>query len=232
MKKVAVEILILLLVSSFIIFFQFNQVPKKLSWDEVEFARLALSLKNQTYTPYSQLATGHSTLYFYILLTSIYIFGLTNFALRFPSALFGILNIMIFYLISRIVFAKISYFPDHFLKHKSLILIKSLIPFFLSLILISSRWYFNFARFSFEATFLLFLELTSIYFFLKFALLSFWQAKRVQNRSLKQRFRSSRNDNIIFLVLSAVFSGFAFLSYYPGRIFFLLPLIFLVFYSA
>src|SRR3990167_11528994 len=147
MKKVAVEILILLLVSSFIIFFQFNQVPKKLSWDEVEFARLALSLKNQTYTPYSQLATGHSTLYFYILLASINIFGLTNFALRFPSALFGILNIMIFYLISRIIFAKISYFPNHFLKHKSLILIKSLIPFFLSLIFIYYSNH-NFSSFS------------------------------------------------------------------------------------
>ena len=218
MKKTATAAFILLLVSIIIIFFQFNKVPKKLAWDEVEFARLALSLKNQTYTPYSQLATGHSTLYFYILLASINIFGLTNFALRFPSALFGILNIMIFYLISRIVFAKISYFPDHFLKHKSLILIKSLIPFFLSLILISSRWYFNFARFSFEATFLLFLELSAIYFFIKFISSSFWQAERVQNRS------------VISLVFSAVFSGLAFLSYYPGRIFFFFSLSFFFFF--
>src|SRR3989344_6264012 len=114
MRKVIIEILILLFVSSFVVFFQFNQIPKKLSWDEVEFARLAISLENKPYTPYSQLATGHSTLYFYILLASITIFGLSNFALRFPSALFGITNIILFYFISRIVFEKITYFKKNY----------------------------------------------------------------------------------------------------------------------
>ncbi|OGK41606.1 hypothetical protein A2954_07030 [Candidatus Roizmanbacteria bacterium RIFCSPLOWO2_01_FULL_37_12] len=212
MKKIVIEILILLLVSSFIIFFQFNRVPKKLSWDEVEFARLALNLENKPYTPYSQLATGHSTLYFYIILGSIKLFGLNNFALRFPSALFGVLNISLFYLIARLVFAKIKYSPRQLVHF-------AFFPLLLSFILISSRWYFNFARFSFEATFLVFLELSSIYFFLKFILLSFWKVKRVQNRSS------------ILLVFSALFSGLAFLSYYPGRIFFLLPFVFLIFYS-
>src|SRR3989344_154584 len=202
MKKIVIEILILLLVSSFIIFFQFNQVPKKLSWDEVEFARLALDLEDKPYTPYSQLATGHSTLYFYIILGSIKIFGLNNFALMFPSALFGILNILLFYLITRLVFAKIKYFPKQLIH-------LSFFPVFLSLILVSSRWYFNFARFSFEATFLLFTEQASIYFFLKF-------------------FESHKKLNL--LVFSAFFTGLAFLSYYPGRIFFLLPLCFLIFY--
>src|SRR3989338_11271881 len=159
MKKIAIEILILLLISSFIVFFQFNQVPKKLSWDEVEFARLALSLENKPYTPFSQLATGHSTLYFYILLASITVFGLNNFSFRFPSAFFGILNILLFYLITGISFQKVKYFTKNFFQ-------VSFIPFILSLILITSRWYFNFARFSFEVTFLLFLELTAIYFLL------------------------------------------------------------------
>src|SRR3990167_2672804 len=132
MKRVLIEISLLLLISCFVIFFQFNQVPKKLSWDEVEFARLALTLENKPYTPFSQLATGHSTLYFYILLASITIFGLSNFALRFPSALFGITNIILFYFISRIVFEKITYFKKNYFN-------LSLIPFLLSFILITSR---------------------------------------------------------------------------------------------
>ncbi|OGK08744.1 hypothetical protein A2767_06110 [Candidatus Roizmanbacteria bacterium RIFCSPHIGHO2_01_FULL_35_10] len=235
MKKTIIELLILLCISLSIIFFQFNQVPKKLSWDEVEFTRLALDLENKPYTPYSRLATGHSTLYFYIILSSIKIFGLTNFALRLPSALFGVLNILIFYLITSLVFTKIKYFSNSFLN-------SSFIPFLLSVILISSRWYFNFARFSFEATFLLFLELCSIYFFIKFVQSSFWQARneRVKNRSSEPRFRTSYNpergksrdrNDVKNLIISTVFSGLAFLSYYPGRIFFLLPLGFLVFYS-
>lgn len=203
LKKTLIEISMLLIISAGVIFYQFNQVPKKLSWDEVDFARLSLSLENKPYSPYSQLATGHSTLYFYILLASIKIFGLNNFALRFPSALFGVLNIPLFYLVSRLVFAKIKYFSKHLFN-------AAIIPFVTACILITSRWYFNFARFSFESTFLLFLELISVLFFLRF----FADTKKYGN-----------------LILSAVFSGLAFLSYYPGRIFFLLTLGFLLFYS-
>jgi len=230
MKKLSIEIFILLVVSSFVVFFQFNQVPKKLSWDEVEFTRLALSLEGERYTSFSQLATGHSTLYFYIILGSIKLFGLSNFALRFPSAFFGILNILLFYFICRIVFFRLHYFKKHFLNYRFL-------PFLLSFILLTSRWYFNFARFSFEATFLLFLELAAIYFFLKYFQKSFWQPDTirypgVQNRTSKQRFRASRNNPIAYLLLTAFFSGLAFHSYYPGRIFFLLPFLFIIFYSG
>lgn len=203
MKRILIEISLLLLISCFVIFYQFNQIPKKLSWDEVEFARLALSLENKPYTPFSQMATGHSTLYFYILLASITVFGLNNFALRFPSAFFGIINILLFYLITGISFQKVKYFTKNFFQ-------ASFIPFILSFILITSRWYFNFARFSFEVTFLLFLELTAIYFLL------LW-------RKTKQ---------MKYIILTGIFSGFAFLSYYPGRIFFFLPLFFFFIYSA
>src|SRR3989338_2486994 len=149
MKKVF-SIIILITISTFLIFYRFPAIPKYLAYDEVEFTKLALSLENKPYTPFSQLATGHSTLYFYILLASITVFGLNNFALRFPSAFFGILNILLFYLITGISFQKVKYFIKNFFQ-------VSFIPFLLSLILITSRWYFNFARFSFEVTFLLFL---------------------------------------------------------------------------
>jgi len=167
MRKIFIELFLLLILSSLIIFFQFNEIPKKLSWDEVEFSRLALSLENKPYLPYSRLATGHSTLYFYAILASFQIFGVTNFALRFPAALFGIMNVLIFYTITKRVFSQVNYFKKAFFFKKIPIIgesVSSFIPFSLSLIFISSRWYFNFARFSFEATFLLFLELMAILF--------------------------------------------------------------------
>lgn len=192
MKTKFILIGLLVLLSVFLIFFQFNEVPKNLTFDEIEFAKLALSLKNKPYTPYSPLATGHSTLYFYVLLFSFKIFGINNFALRFPAAFFGVLNIVIFFLIVK----KIFFFSNY------QFLITNYFSFFLSLIFLSSRWYFNFARFAFEATFLLFLELLSILFFFLFL----------------------NDKKKYFLPLSFLFAGLSFNSYTPGRIFFLLPL--------
>jgi 4-amino-4-deoxy-L-arabinose transferase-like glycosyltransferase len=192
MRKNLLFFVILFLISSFIIFFRFNLIPKNLSFDEVDFAKLTLSLDEKPYVPYSNLATGHSTLYFYIILSSFKTFGFNNFALRLPSAIFGVISILVFYLLIKELVSKSKYVD--------------LFAFLTSFILVTSRWFFNFARFSFEATFLLFLELTSLFFIIKYL----------------------KNQKTIFLILSGVFSGLSFLSYTPGRIFFLLPLMILL----
>lgn len=186
MKKIAqiVPIVILALLSSIIIFYKFNEVPKKLFHDESDFLKLALSLDGKAYTPYSELATGHSTLYFYTVLGSLKLFGINNFGLRFPSAIFGVLNVILFYLIMKYVFKQQNKF----------------LPFILTILFTTMHWYFNFARFSFEATFLLFLELMSVLFFLRY-------------------FKSNKAWDIC---LSAFFAGLAYNSYTPGRIFFIL----------
>jgi 4-amino-4-deoxy-L-arabinose transferase-like glycosyltransferase len=189
MKKDSFFLLALFLISFFLIFFRFNLIPKNISFDEIEFANLALSLNNKSYTTYSNMATGHSTLYFYILFFSFKLFGINNFALRFPSAIFGFLSIFIFY-----------YLIKNLLNEKRY---KNFFAFLCSVVLITSRWYFNFARFSFEATFLILLELISILFLIKY-----FKINKIQ-----------------FLIYSGIFSGLSFLSYTSGRIFFLLPLL-------
>jgi 4-amino-4-deoxy-L-arabinose transferase-like glycosyltransferase len=196
MKKI-LPLIILIIISVFLIFYKFTEIPKFLAPDEVDFARLAYSLENKPYTPYSQLATGHSTLYFYVLLASLKTFGANIFALRLPAAIFGILCISVFYLILKIVLEKQ-------LNNETM---KQWFPFLISIILLTSRWFLNFARFSFEPTFLLFLELTSIFFLIK----TVFQKERLS------------------FIISGLFAGLAFLSYTPGRIFFLLPLSFFVF---
>ena len=191
MKKF-LPIIILTIITSFLIFYRLTEIPKNLSFDEVEFTKLALSLDNKPYIAYSQLATGHSTLYFYILLASLKTFGINTFALRLPAAIFGILSIIIFYLILEIIFKK-----DKILNTYYLILT--------TLIFLTSHWFLNFSRFSFEATFLLFLELVSIFFLIK----TVFQKERLS------------------LIVSGLFTGLSFLSYTPGRIFFLLPVLYL-----
>lgn len=181
-------ITLILLFSSAVIFFKLNQIPQNISFDEIEFSRLAIPLGNSTYIPYSTMATGHSTFYFYIILLSFKLFGLSNFALRLPSALFGISSILIFFFLIK-----------NLLNKNEHIILAYLAVF----ILITSRWFINFARFSFEATFLLFLELTSLLFIIHYF----------------------KNKKSLFLGLSGIFAGLSFLSYTPGRLFFLLPLI-------
>ena len=202
MKKILPLIFVGLL-ASILIFYKFPNLPKYLAFDEVEFAKLALSLDNKPYIAYSTLATGHSTLYFYIILLSFNIFGVTNFALRLPAAIFGILSAIMFYLVIQMSF-RADPSADRGVEKSSKRSLDfardDLMPFLLTIIFLTSRWFFNFARFSFEATFLLFLELVSIYFL-------------ISKKSL---------------FISGLFAGFAFLSYTPGRIFFLLPLSFII----
>ena len=195
--KNRIYLILILIISLILIFYKFNQIPKNLDRDEVEFAKLALSLDQKPYTPYSPLATGHTTLYFYLILFSLKVFGVNNFALRLPSAAFGLLNPIIFYLIV----------VNLFKKNKNFFL-PGFFPFFITFIFLTCRWYFSFARFAYEVTFLLFLELLSLYFLIKFF--------------------DKKTSCHLCLILSGIFSGLAFNSYLAGRIFFLLPLFLLV----
>lgn len=142
-------LILILFISAFVIFYKFPYIPKNLAFDELEFAKLALSLDNKPYTPYSPYATGHTTLYYYLILFSFKIFGVNNFALRIVSAFSGILISILFFLVAKEIFKK------------------PYIAFLSTFLLISNRWFFNFPRFAFEAPFLFVLELTTLFFFLK-----------------------------------------------------------------
>jgi len=186
--------LILGLLGAFVILYRFTLIPKTLTFDEIEFAKLALSLDNHSYIPYSPLATGHATLYFYILLFSFKLFGITAFGLRFPSALFGIINILIMFLVLRKVIKKIEVSQSSFFQ--------LFLPLVGTFLFATTRWYFNFARFGFEATFVLMLELISMLFLLIY---------------LDHRKKA-------WLISVGIFAGLAYNSYQPGRLFFIIPL--------
>lgn len=195
--NVLFSVIVLGLLGSFIIFFRFNSIPKTLTFDEIEFAKLALSLDKGGYVPYSPLATGHATLYFYVLLLSMKLFGISSFGLRFPSALFGVLSAIVFY------FVLLKSMKKTDISHSPLLYV--FLPFVGTFLLITTRWYFNFARFGFEGTFVLLLELISLLFFLHY----------LDHREKK------------WLIPSGLFAGLAYNSYQPGRLFFVLILVML-----
>lgn len=188
-KKDLITLIFLTSAAAVIIFYKFNLIPYFLAYDELDFAKLTLSLDGKPYSPYSTLATGHSTLYFYFILLSFKLFGISSLALRLPAALFGVATVSVFYLLMRRIFNK-SYF----------IALLSVVTFF------TLRWYFNFARFAFEATFLLFLETVSLYFIILY--------------------RDHHEKK--YAIISGIFAGLAFNSYLPGRLFFFIPLLYLL----
>ncbi len=180
-------ILLVFITSSLVIFTLFPNIPKNVSFDEIEFTKLALSLENK-FSLFSKEATGHATPYFYLILVSLKIFGVNLFALRLPAAIFAILNSLLVFLLLKL----------HFKKQTA---------FFGAFIFSTLRWAFSFGRFSFEATYLFFWELLSVYTIYIFV----------------------KKKNKLFLVLSIVATILAFYSYLPGRIFFLVPLAYLLF---
>ncbi len=189
MKYFSKKYLIAALIASFaalIIFYRFPNLPQNISVDELEFARLSLSLEKKP-TIYSPLATGHTTPYYFFILSSFKIFGISTFSLRLPAAVFGVLNSVLIYLLLLRFFKTVPAFLGAFI--------------FLSL-----RWNFQFARFAFEATYLLFWQLLSILLLLTF---------------IKQ----GRKNYWFAALLTTVV---AFYSYLPGRIFFLVPITLLI----
>ncbi len=81
------------------------------------------------------------------------------------------------------------------------------ISFIVGILFTCLRWRINFVRFSFEMPYLLLIELLSTYYMFRFIDIS----------------------KTKFLVFSGIFAGLAFHSYQPGRIFFLAPLVYLIY---
>jgi len=148
----------ILIIGAFLRFYKLSTVPPHLTPDEASLG----------YNAYSILKTGKDEygvrfplifksfgdykpgLYVYLTIPFVYFFGLNEFAVRAPSALFGILSIYLIYLVAKQLF-----------KKERIALISS---FVFSLM----PWSIYFSRGAWEVNVSLTLTLAGIYFFLKF----------------------------------------------------------------
>ncbi len=114
--KYKILLLIIIIVAAALRFWQIDKIPPGLNRDEAAIG----------YTAYSLLKTGKDeygvkfplslksfgdwklSLYPYLTIPPIFVFGLTEFAVRFSSALFGILTVIIVYLIAKELFPRLS----------------------------------------------------------------------------------------------------------------------------
>jgi len=156
---------LIIILAAFLRFWQIDKVPPSLYWDEV----------SQGYNAYSILKTGYdehheflpiarfqafgdykAPVYIYLTVISIFIFGTTEFAVRFPSAFFGTLTVLLTYCLTKEIFENN--------KRRNLICI------FASLFLAISPWHIQLSRAAYEAN--------VATFFTALGLLTFFMAKR------------------------------------------------------
>lgn len=134
--------------------------PSSLYWDEASLGYNAYSILETARDEFGNFlpSTNFPAFgdykppgYIYLTVPSIALFGLNEFAIRFPSAFFGVLTVVITYFLTYKLFKKEK------------------IALFAALFLAISPWHLQFSRGAFEANLGLFFSLSGIYFFIKFA---------------------------------------------------------------
>jgi 4-amino-4-deoxy-L-arabinose transferase-like glycosyltransferase len=155
-------LLFIILVATFLRFFQLATLPPSLTWDEVAWGYNAYSLgldgKDEfgKFLPYDYLESFGDfkpPVYAYLDILPIKIFGLTEFAVRFPSALFGVLTVFLTYLLVKRIFY----------KSKN----KELYGLLTAGLLAISPWHILLSRAAFEANVATFFLVFGVYAFLR-----------------------------------------------------------------
>lgn len=115
MKRSYLLLFLIVLLASVLRFWGVDRIPPSLTWDEVSWGYNAYSLgidgrdEFGRFLPYDYLESFGDfkpPLYVYLAIVPVKIFGLNEFATRFPSALFGSLTVLLtFFLVKSIFFA-------------------------------------------------------------------------------------------------------------------------------
>jgi len=152
---------IIIIISLFLRFYNLGQNPPSLTWDEAAWGYNAYSIgidgKDEfgRFLPYDYLESFGDfkpPIYAYLTVLPIFLFGLNEFAVRIPSAFFGLLTVfMTFFLVKRVFF-----------KSKN----NNLYALFSALFLAISPWHIMLSRAAFEANIASFFIVLGVWAFL------------------------------------------------------------------
>jgi len=140
---------------------QLGNVPLSLHWDEPSWGYNAYSILKTGRDEYGNFmplifkAFGDykSAIYVYLTVPAVAIFGLNEFAVRFPAALFGAISVFLSFFVVKEIFKEF--------RGSQLVALLS------TAILTTSPWHFHYSRGAWENNVLLVLILTAILLFLK-----------------------------------------------------------------
>lgn len=153
--------LLIIVIASFLRFYQLGSNPPSLNWDEVSLG----------YNAYSILKTGADEygnrfplsirsfddykppLYVYLSIPFIAVLGLNEFTVRLPSAMLGILSVVVIYFLAKVILTD--------MERKKKELISLLSAFFLAV----SPWHLQFSRAAYEGNIGLFFVMLALLLF-------------------------------------------------------------------
>jgi len=153
-------LILIIILAFFLRIYKLGTVPPSLYWDEASLGYNAYSILKTAHdehgkflprTNFGAFGDYKPPLYIYATVPSIAVFGLTEFAIRFPSALFGTLTVLLTYFLAK-----------KLLENEAVALLSAL---FLAI----SPWHLQFSRGAFEANLGLFFSVLGILTFIKFA---------------------------------------------------------------
>ncbi len=155
------KILFVIFIAVFLRFFQLGLNPPSLTWDEASWGYNAYSLgidgKDEfgRFLPLAYLESFGDfkpPMYAYLDILPVKIFGLNEFAVRFPSALFGVLTVLVTYFLTKRIFYKSNSARFYGLMS--------------ALILGLSHWHIMLSRAAFEANIATFFIVLGVWLFL------------------------------------------------------------------
>ncbi len=199
--------------ASFLRLWHLDKTPPGVWYDEAYNALDALQAsENNDYKIFYPENYGREGLYINILALSFKIFGVNNFALRFPGALFGILTVVGFYLLLR----KLK------LYHTTVLLAV--------FALTTSFYHINFSRIAFRAIMVPLLLVWSLYFFFK-VVPNLKKREKSDDASIKLKTKNISPKSMLAskefnLFLAGLLTGLGLHTYIAYRV---VPLIFIIF---
>lgn len=154
-------VILVLLLAAILRFYALGSVPPSLMWDETSWGYNAYSILKTGRDEYGNFmplifkAFGDykSAIYVYLTVPSVAIFGLNEFAVRFPAAVFGTISIFLYFFIVREIFREFKG--------------KDIVGMLASVILAFSPWNYHYSRGAWEVNVLLVLLFLALIFFLK-----------------------------------------------------------------
>ncbi|MBI3282573.1 phospholipid carrier-dependent glycosyltransferase [Candidatus Curtissbacteria bacterium] len=158
MKRILLVVIIFL--AAALRLYKLGSVPLSLYWDEASLGYNAYSIYKTAADEHGRFLPGTNFAafgdykppgYIYATVPSVAVFGLNEFAVRFPSAFFGVATVLLTYFLAKKLFEK-----------ESLALLTAAL-------LAISPWHIGLSRGAFEGNLALFFSTLGIYFFTKFA---------------------------------------------------------------
>lgn len=173
-----IVLFVIIFIAVFLRFFQLGTNSPSLTWDEVAWGYNAYSLgidgrdEFGRFLPFDYLESFGDfkpPVYAYLDIIPVKLFGLNEFAVRFPSALFGTLTVLLTYFLTKRIFEKPTTLSLRGEQRRSNLLENSKlkIPIVATALLAISPWHILLSRAAFEANVATFFIVFGIYAFLR-----------------------------------------------------------------